>query len=463
MNEQQRPLGFWARLTRPLINLIFGRWIGGDLDQRLNWSQSAEAARIAQDPLRARALLHSTVVLVILLLIWSALAEVDEVTRGSAKVVPSRQIQIIQSLDGGIVSEILVKEGQVVEKGQLLVRIDETRFLSSLRENRSQYLALVAKAARLSALTEDKPFEVPSIVTNEAPDTAAQEQSLYLSNQAELNSSVTIARQQLTQREQELLEAHAYHEQSLRGMRLAQSELDLTEPLVDSGAVSEVEVLRLQREVSRLRGERDQAAAQITRVKAAVAEANSKIEEVGLEFRNRLRGELADTTAKLNGLAESSVGLSHRVSQAAVKSTVRGTISRLLVTTEGGVVLPGNDIVEIVPLDDTLLLEAKIAPSDIAFLRPGQPGLVKFTAYDFVVYGGLDAVVDSIGADTITDEKGNSFYNVRVRTDQADFGDGLPIIPGMVADVDIITGKKTILAYLMKPVLRAKQYALTER
>ena len=297
----------------------------------------------------------------------------------------------------------------------------------------------------------------------EAPEIAAAETRLYQSSLAELEGQEGIARQQLAQRQQELQEATAFYQQATRNYELAVQELDQTEPLLASGAVSEVEILRLKREVSRLRGEREQSSAQVVRARAAIDEAQRKVEQVALDFRNTKRNELADATATLNSLAEGSVGLSDRVKQAEVRSPVRGTIKRMLVTTEGGVVLPGRDIVEIVPLDDTLLLEAKIAPRDIAFLSPGQHALVKFTAYDFVIYGGLEARVESIGADTITDDKGNAFYLVRVRTDKASLGDKLPIIPGMVAEVDIMTGRKSVLSYLLKPVLRAKQYALTER
>jgi len=449
--------------ARRLIDRVLGQWAPASSAPAADWAFDAHLARLAQEPLRARTLLHVLALAVLLLILWAAYAKLDEVTRGEAKVVPSRQIQVIQSLDGGIVSEILVREGQVVDEGQLLVRIDATRFVSSLRENRAQYLALLAKTERLVSIAEDKPFAVPAEVLAEAPETAAQELELYEASLAELGNRVQIARQQLTQREQELKEANAYYEQSSRGFALVARELEATEPLVESGAVSEVEVLRLKREVSRLRGEREQALAQIKRLSAAIEEARSKIGQVGLDFRNEVRTELADAMAKLNSLAEGSVGLSDRVKQAEVRSPVRGTVKRLLVNTEGGVVLPGRDIVEIVPLDDTLLLEAKIAPRDIAFLRPGQEATVKFTAYDFVIYGGLDAQVESIGADTITDDKGNSFYLVRVRTHESSLGSDLPIIPGMVAEVDILTGRKSILTYLVKPVLRAKQYALSER
>jgi adhesin transport system membrane fusion protein len=240
-------------------------------------------------------------------------------------------------------------------------------------------------------------------------------------------------------------------------------ELGATRPMVATGAVSEVEVLRLEREVARLRGDRDQAAAQISRVQSAIHEATRKIEEVQLTSRNQMSAELSDAMSKLSSLSQSGVALEDKVKRADIKSPVRGTIKRLLVNTMGAVVQPGKEVVEVVPLDDALILEAQIAPKDIAFLRPGQKAMVKFTAYDFSIYGGLEADVVNIGADSVIDEKGNAFYHVRVRTHKPSLGPNLPIIPGMVAQVDILTGKKTVLSYLLKPVLRAKANAMTER
>ena len=454
----------WVLLLGRLADWFLSPWLENANPTGPDWAADADAARLAQTPLRARKLLHVTILVVLLLTLWSAVAKIDEVTRGQAKVVPSRQIQVIQSLDGGIVSKILVREGQIVEQGELLISIDATRFVSSLRENRAQYLSLLAKTRRLAAIAEKKSFEVPPEVSAEAPEIAAAETRLYQSSLDELTSQLAIASQQLTQREQELEESQAFRQQASRNYELASQELKQTEPLVESGAVSEVEVLRLKREVSRFRGDVEQANAQVTRVQSSIEEAQRKREQVELDYRNRVRNELADATSQLNSLAAGSTGLEDRVRQAEVRSPVRGTVKRLLVNTEGGVVLPGRDIIEIVPLDDTLLLEAKIAPRDIAFLRPGQPALVKFTAYDFVVYGGLAAELESIGVDTITDEEGNAFYLVRVRTHRPTLGKNeLPIIPGMVAEVDILTGEKSVLSYLLKPVLRARQYALTER
>ncbi len=454
---------WWVRQCFSVVGWFLGPWMEPASELPPGWTADATIARLAQEPLRARKLLHVTLLVTLLLILWAALAHIDEVTRGEAKVVPSRQIQVIQSLDGGIVSKIHVHEGAIVETGQLLVSIDATRFVSSLAENRAQYLSLLVKTARLAAIAEGKEFVVPPEVSAEVPEIAAAETRLFRSSSDELQSQIAIATQQLTQREQELRETNAFLQQSTRSHDLARQELQQTEPLVESGAVSEVEILRLKRDVSRMRGDLEQASAQVTRTRSAIEEAQRKREQVELDFRNGIRRELGEATSQLNSLAAGSSGLADRVRQAEVRSPVRGTVKRLLVNTEGGVVLPGRDIIEIVPLDDTLLLEAKIAPRDIAFLRPGQPALVKFTAYDFMIYGGLDAELESIGADTIADEDGNAFYLVRVRTHQPTLGKDRPIIPGMVAEVDILTGEKSVLSYLMKPVLRARQNALTER
>lgn len=412
---------------------------------------------------RAQKIVRSALVVVALLLLWAAFAPVDEVTRGEGKVIPSRQLQVVQSLDGGVVADILVKEGQLVEKGQLLLRIDETRATSGVRESAATGLALQARAARLKALADGTAFQPPVAHDADEQATVDEERRLYQSKQSELETMLSINRQQLAQREQELSEMKARKTAAERGLELSQQELNKTKPLLSTGAVSEVDILRLERDVSRYRGDAEQAAAQIARVQAAIGEAQRKIEETALNFRNEARKDLADVQAKLNALTEGAVALNDKVAKAQVRSPVRGRVQRLLANTIGGVVQPGKDIVEIVPLDDTLVLEAKVLPKDIAFIHPDQKALVKFTAYDFSIYGGLDAVVENISPDTVTDERGNAFYLVRVRTAKANFGEKMPVIPGMTAEVDVLTGKKTVLSYLLKPLLKAKAYALRER
>ncbi len=423
----------------------------------------ADSTIIAQDPLRARKAVRAALLALAIFLLWAAIAQVDEITKGEGKAVSSRQLQVVQSLDGGIVREILVKEGDRVLEGQILVKIDTTRFLSSFNESRATYLALLAKAARLRAVADGVDFAPPPEVTQENPALAEQERLVYFNRKAELNAQVGMARDQLSQRSHELAEAQARHEQASQGHALTSRELALTRPLIKSGAVSDVDLLRLERDVSRQEGEKNQTASQITRLQAAIAESRKKIEEVELQFKNQARNELSDTQAKINSLGEGSVALSDKVKQADIRSPVTGTVQRLLYNTVGGVVQPGKDIIEVVPLEDTILLETRVLPKDIAFLHPGQKANVKFTAYDFAIYGGLEARVENISADSIMDDKGNAFYVVRVRTVKSSMGKNMPIIPGMIAEVDILTGKKTVLSYLLKPVLRAKQYALTER
>jgi adhesin transport system membrane fusion protein len=457
----------WLESVRLKVQPAVDRWLADWKEnpeaREADFVQDADYFMIHQEPLRARVLTKTILISMALFIMWMAVAEVDEITKGEGKVIPTSQIQVLQSLDGGIVVELNVKEGQVVDAGQMLLRVDPTRFESSVRENRSQYLALSTKVARLRALAEGLPFVPPPEVLVEDPKTAQDEQRLYESARSNVAALVSIAREQLVQRQQELSEMRVKREQASQAYDLTARELAVTKPLINSGAVSEVELLRLERDTSRFRGERDMAAAQILRSQAAMAEASRKIEEVELNARNEVRKELADSMAKLNAFVEGGVGLADKVKHAAIRSPVKGKVKRLLVNTVGGVVQPGRDLVEIVPLDDALILEAKVAPKDIAFLHPGQPAIVKFTAYDFSTYGGLEAKLEHIGADSITDERGNTFFLVKVRTIRSSLGANLPILPGMVAEVDIITGQKSILAYLLKPVLKAKQAALTER
>ncbi|MGR6806822.1 HlyD family type I secretion periplasmic adaptor subunit [Sphaerotilus natans] len=451
----------------PLTRRLLGRTVadeGRQPDGLADFEREADELMSRQRTARAQRIVRSAVVVVCGLIVWAAFAEIDEVTKGDGRVIPSRQLQVVQSLDGGVVSEILVREGQQVEAGQLLLKIDETRATSGVNESAAQAFALQVKQARLKALAEGIAFRPPA--GNGTPDEnriVDEERNLYQSKVYELESMLSVVQQQAAQRQQEVSEAQARRSSAQRSIDISTQELKRTRPLLASGAVSEVEVLRLERDISRFRGDAEQAAAQIGRAQAAIGEAQRKARETELTFRNEARRELSEVLGKLNALNQGAVALADKVDKAQVKSPVRGRVQRLLANTIGGVVQPGKDIVEIVPLDDALVLEAKVLPKDIAFITPNQPATVKFTAYDFSIYGGLDAKVENISPDTQVDEKGNAFYVVRVRTGQPSFGDDKPIIPGMTAEVDILTGKKTVLSYLLKPVLKAKAYALRER
>ncbi|GAB4360942.1 MAG: HlyD family type I secretion periplasmic adaptor subunit [Immundisolibacter sp.] len=403
-------------------------------------------------------------------LLWAALAEVDEVTRAEGQVIPSRQVQVVQNLEGGIVREILVREGDVVDKGQILLRIDDTRFASSYQEGRLKYLALLAQVARLTAETQNQALELPPEIEQEAPQLAEDARRLYRTRQQELASTVQILEQQRDQRRQELAEMRSRAGQLARSYALLRDEYERTAPLAREGVISQVELLRLERQLNETRGDLDGVRLRLPAAQAALDEAEAKIKDARIKFRTEAQGQLSEAKAELAATAQNNAAALDRVTRTAVRSPVRGTVKRLKVTTVGGVVQPGMDLVEIVPLEDTLLVEAKVQPRDIAFLHPGQRAMVKLTAYDSTIYGALEATLEHISADAITEEDGRggerSYFLVRVRTRERGYvkdGQSLPIIPGMTATVDILTGRKSVLTYLLRPIERARERALRER
>jgi adhesin transport system membrane fusion protein len=397
---------------------------------------------------------------------WASWARLEEVTRGDGRVIPSSYVQVVQNLEGGIVAAILVREGEVVDQGQILVRIDDVRAQSDLRETRQRHLALVGAIARLRAEIDGLGLAFPDEVHAEAPEVARNEQALFEARRMSLESNLAILGQQAEQRDRELEELEARLQHAERSHQLALEEWEITEPLAASHVVPKLDLLRLERQINDLEGELDTTRLAIARVEAARREAYQRIDEQQLSFRAEAQRELNTVQAEADALAAAMAAESDRLKRTDVRSPVRGTVKQLLVTTVGGVVQPGADLVEIVPLDDTLLVEARIRPADIAFVRPGQSATVKVTAYDFSIYGGLKGEVEDISADTIADERGERFFRVRVRTADNVLRKGdeaLPIIPGMTTQVDVLTGEKTVMDYLLKPILKAKQQALRER
>ena len=400
------------------------------------------------------------------LVLWANFAVLDEVTRGDGKAIPSSKLQKIQNLEGGIVAEIFAREGEVVEAGAPLLRLDDTRFVSNVGETEADRVGLALRVERLSAEVEDRPLNIDAELRKAAPSQAANEESLYQSRRQQLQDEIGGLQEQLVQRQQELREFSSKQAQYRNSLQLLRQEIGMSEPLVAQGAVSPVEVLRLKRAEVENRGQLDATSLAIPRAESAVKEVERKIDETRGKFRSDALTQLNEARTDLNKTEATGKALEDRVSRTLVTSPVRGIVKQVLVNTIGGVIQPGSDLVEIVPLDDTLLVEARIRPQDIAFLHPGQEAMVKFTAYDFTIYGGLKAKLEQIGADTITDEEGNTFYLIKLRTDRSHLGSDekpLLIIPGMVASVDIITGKKSVLSYLLKPIIRARAEALRER
>ncbi len=399
---------------------------------------------------------------------WASQATLEEVTRGEGKVIPSSQVQIVQNLEGGILSEILVREGQIVDKGQVLLRIENTQAGSDYRETRAKHLRLSATVARLRAEINGTKVKFPADVMSNAPNVAANELELFEARKSGRKADLSILRQQETQRRQELIEVRGKLVRLKRSHKLIVEELNITQPLVDTGVVSRVVFLRLEREANDIRGALEETRLIIPRAQSALQEAKQRINEQTIKFRTESLGEINERAAELAVISEAITARQDRVFRTNVRSSVRGTIKQIMINTVGGVIRPGQDLVEVVPLEDTLLIEAQIRPADIAFLRPDQEAMVKISAYDFAIYGGLKAKVEHISADTIIDEtkKNESFYLVRLRTDKSYLGRDdkqLPIIAGMTASVDILTGEKTVLDYLLKPILRAQSRALRER
>lgn len=398
------------------------------------------------------------------LITWAAIAELDQITRGDGKVVPSKRVQVAQNLEGGIVSEIAVAAGDRVEPGDLLIRLDSTQFGADYEQSRTDFLAARARLARLAA---EARFEAPDFAADLPAEMVEVERSIYAARAAELAAGLAMVDAQSRQRQEALNEAKAALDAAERRRALASEELDVLGPLVARGLAPKLERIRAEQRLAEAEGAIETGRLAVARAGAAIDEVEQQRRTTRERFRTRAIEELATAKLEHDRLVEQLPALVDKVRRTEVRSPVKGIVNRVLVTTEGGVATPGQPLAEIVPVEDTLLIDAEVKPADIAFLHPGQPARVKLTAYDYSVYGMLDAEVETIGADAVVKEDGSSSYLVKVRTTGAALTapDGAPleIIPGMVAQVDILTGRRTVLDYLLKPVVKLREMALTER
>ncbi|MBB1363002.1 MULTISPECIES: HlyD family type I secretion periplasmic adaptor subunit [unclassified Shewanella] len=442
-------------------------------------------AMMTDAPSGHRLIIWSLSAMMVCFFIWAYFSELDQVTSGTGKVIPSSQIQIIQSLDGGILQEIYVQEGSMVTKGQPLARIDDTRFRSDFDQQEQEVFGLQTNIIRMrteldsiiiSDMSSDWRQQVkitkqnlvfPQTIIDEEPELVRRQQEEYSIRLDNLSNQLEILVRQIQQRQQEIEELASRISTLTTSYQLVSRELELTRPLARKGIVPEVELLKLERTVNDIQGELQSVRLLRPKVKASMDEAILKRREAVFVYATDLRAQLNEMQTKLSRMNQAQKGAFDKVSKAVIASPVIGTIKKINFNTLGGVVQPGEEIMEIVPSEDKLLIETKITPKDIAFLHPGLPAIVKVTAYDFTRYGGLKGTVEHISADTSQDEEGNSFYIVKVRTQESslmkDDGTEMPIIPGMLTSVDVITGKKSILEYILNPILRAKDTALRER
>lgn len=399
-------------------------------------------------------------------LYWSHYAILDEVTKGEAQVIPSSRVQTIQNLEGGIVSEILVKTGDVVKAGDIVLRIDNSMAESSYREEKTRYNNLRARIIRLESTVSGKRLNFPDDLTKDAKSAVEFERNQYRVANNALNAEISVLESRADQRRQEVGELRSRLNQLEDQLKIIQQEYSMTQPLVRQGVMPQLDLIRLQGQMKDIEGEIRTVKLSIPRAQTAVSETREQMRELRLRMKSEASKELNQVRAELESLAEAMRAGEDRFKRTEVTSPVEGTVKEIFTNSVGGVIQPGQEIMQIVPLNDTLLIEAKIKPADIAFISPQQKAIIKISAYDFSIYGGLNGVVEQIGADTITDEEGDNFYHVYLRTNQNFIehkGKRLNIIPGMTASVDILTGQKSVFDYLMKPVLKARNEALRER
>ncbi len=425
------------------------------------------AANLYGLPVKCHLILWLSLIFFITFILWAHYAKIDEVTRGRGKIIPSSHIQVIQNLEGGILADILVNEGDLVEKDQALLQLDDVRFASSFNETKLKYYEQLATIARLTAEVNQEAITIPDEVVTNYSQIADDAIRLFKSRKNEKQANQSILEEQIRQKKQDLIELRSNAQKLSRSYSLLKKELEMSKPLVEAGALSRVEILRLQRNANDLQGELTAARLSMPRLESSIDEAKNKLSELDIRFKTEALEKLNSTKAELERTNEMILALEDRVTRTRIISPVKGTIKLIRVKTIGGVVQPGMDLLEIVPLEDQLLVEAQIRPADIAFIRPEQKGIVKLTAYDFSIYGGLEAKLEHISADTIVNkEDDQSYYLVRLRTNKNYLeknGEKLNIISGMTADVDILTGKKSVLDYILKPILKARESALKER
>lgn len=420
-------------------------------------------------PLARHLQLFTVVGIVFVFIIWANFAKLDEITRGDGKVVPSSDVQIIQHQEGGTVQNLLVREGDMVAAGQVLMRLSDVGASSDFGSTNSRILGLLAKVQRLQAEADAKGApEFTEDVMEGAPETVREELNTFRANKMQLESQISVLKSQLSQRRAEVSELGTRIRDIQRVIGLTNEEMAMLQPLVARGSAPKRDIIQLEQQLAGQQSELNGLRASLPRANSAINEAEARIKDIETTFRTTAQNDLTTALIEIKTLQQQIPALRDRQSRTEIRSPVKGIVKDIKVQTDegGGVIKPGDAVMEIVPVDDQLVIEARVRPADIAFIHPAQPATVKITAYDFSIYGGLKGEVTDISADTITNEKGESFYKIKVITDQTSIvrnGNELPIIPGMVASVDILTGEKTVMEYLMKPLVKTLNQSMSER
>lgn len=450
----------------------YGEKLAGLISQRSETAQETEfmgeleAASRLKPAIYSSIMLYSIAAFIALFVLWASFLKIDEITHAEGQVVPTQEIQVVQSLEGGVLADLPVAEGEHVTKGQVLMRISDVAFSSEQRGTEARFTGLAAKKARLQAESSGAEFVMPADITGKAPEIAANETALYKSRQQELANAVDILEKQIQKAQSDIAETQAQIERLSRGSDLQQQELEITQKMVSQQAVSKLEEIRLRKEMAETTGQLAANRERLDGLKAALSGAQKQREDADDKFRSQALGELNEVETQIAQLKESLKSIGDRVYRAELRAPVDGIINSIAIKTIGGIVEPAHKLIEIVPIDDELKIVARVRPTDIAFLRPDQRVMVKISAYDPQLFGRLEGRLARIAANSNTDREGNPYFEIEVRTDKNHLGPDdkpLPVTPGMVASVDVITGKRTIMHYLLKPILRARDNALTER
>lgn len=415
---------------------------------------------------RDHVLLYVITGLLVFFIVWASFANLQEVARGDGKVIPSSEVQVIQNLEGGIIDEFLVKEGERVQEGQVILRMRNVQARADFQATNQKYLGLLATITRLQAEADGTDPVFPEEVIKGTPDSVAAERATFEANKKQNAGQLGVLKEQLSQKEQEIAELQRRTSDIGSVLKLSQDERNMVAPMVEKGAAAKKELLQIDRQIAEQRAELNGLKLALPRSQAAVKEAEQRISELTNGYKATAQKELSEKTIELNTIKETLAGYQDRSERTEIKSPVVGMVKEIKIKTVGGVVKPGEPIMEIVPIEDQLIVEGRLKPSDIAFIHPGQKAIVRLSAFDSSVYGAFEGEVADISADTITNEKGESFYRVKVRIKDTKLTKGdkqYDIIPGMQATVDVVTGNKTVMAYLLKPFTKAAQTALRER
>ena len=424
-------------------------------------------AILKKTPSKIRLILFFWFIVIIGFIIWASFTKVDEIVRGKGQVIPSGKNQTVQNLEGGIVEKIFVKEGDYVKKGEPLVKIKNQKSLSYLEATKAKILAYQIKIKRLQAEAKGSDNLVYSKdIIKKAPEIVKNELSLFNSDKEELNSKISALKEQLIQKQHELSNAKTSLKLLNNSLNIINKELQMTIPMVKQGVKSKIELFKLKRQVNDIKNKYESTKNSIPKLQSQIKEIKDRIKTLKLQYQNQAKDKLTDAITEYLSLKAQIQSYKDTVKRTIVKSPITGIIKKMYVNTIGEVVKPGGNIVEIVPVHDTLLIKTKIKPRDIGFLYPGQKAIIKFSAYDYTIFGNMVGKVVLISPDTEEDRKGNVFYIVYVKTDKNYLeknGKKLKIKPGMTANVDIVTGKKTVMDYILKPILKTKTYIFTEK